>query len=100
MRTRPCGIGRQASFLASRFRVWQRIDQARVTARTADHLTFPAQGRADVELLGRTLATVLFLHEPRDGSPYCPGCSTLRNQRSWPCPTWDLARAELDKDLP
>ncbi len=96
MRTDLCGIGRQAAFLASRVRVWARIDEARASARTVADVVFADQGRIDVELLGRTLGKVLFLHEPRDGSPHCPGCSTLRNQRTWPCPTWELASEELN----
>jgi hypothetical protein len=88
-------IGREASFLATRLGTWQRIDQARLSARTADDLSFTYQAREDIELLGRTLAEVLFLHEPRDGSRVCPGCSTARNRRAWPCPTWELASREL-----
>jgi hypothetical protein len=91
-------VGQQAVALARHLSTWHRIDQARMTARTADDASFTVQAREDVELLGRTLARLLLLHEPRDGSPYCPGCSTERNRRAWPCPTWGLVTHELTRE--
>jgi hypothetical protein len=89
-------IGIQASHLASRLGVWRRIEQARdAAAMTTLDLASAFQLRKDVDLLAGALGNVLGLHEPRDGSPYCPGCSTNRERRGWPCPTWDAASREL-----
>lgn len=80
----PLGVAELATALAA----WRYIDAARVDARTSDAYGYSAQARHDVETLGAALADVLFLHEPRDGSPLCPACSVKGCPRPWPCQTW------------
>ncbi len=87
-------IGPEAAASATRFAVWQRIDRARRAARRSDLHTFAAHAREDVEAFGAALADLLFLHEPRDGSPHCPGCSAGAAV-AWPCPVWQVAVRDL-----
>lgn len=81
-----------ARALARTGAVWRRIEQARLLARSAqDDATFAASGRDDVEALGRVLAEILFAHEPRDGSAWCPVCELGGSRRAWPCGVWAVA---------
>lgn len=75
--------------LTARMTALRYIDGARLAARTTEpHRLSLTQARRDIETLGGTLADLLFMHEPRDGSPLCPGCSEPGCPRLWPCRTW------------
>lgn len=82
-------IGADAAWLATRTGVWRRLHRAQALHRMvgADR---PDPISDEAALLARTLAAILSVHEPRDGSPYCPGCSSIAHRSAWPCSIWHL----------
>ena len=87
-------IGQDAERLSRHSAVWHRLRDARSRARDADDQTLLAYAREDVSVLAYALSECLSLHEPRDGSPYCPQCS--HGMRViWPCPVWQRVEITL-----
>ena len=90
-------IGPDAVALASRLAVWRRIQEARISAEADDEYGFAAMARENVIALSGALENILNLHEPRDGRPYCPTCSTRGKPSPWPCPTWLIALRDMPR---
>lgn len=90
-------IGQDAERLSRHYAVWQRLREARTMAREADDLTLLAYARDDLADLSLALTEFLRLHEPRDGSPWCPECSGTWARVQWPCPIWQNVEKSLGR---
>lgn len=88
-------IGHEAEKLSQHSAVWHRLREARNRARDADDVVLLAYAREDVTVLSGALAECLGMHEPRDGSPYCPACSAHGGRVPWPCRVWQRAEIAL-----
>jgi hypothetical protein len=88
-------IGQDAQRLSRHSAIWHRLREARGRARDADDQTLLAYARDDVSMLAYALSECLTIHEPRDGSPYCPQCSAHGGRVIWPCPVWQRVEVTL-----